>query len=70
MSTKNKVDGNALKVVRAISTDSSDELNNRRFSRLCGMLRSQDIVWRILEQHGKDQVMRETKERLGSSASA
>lgn len=65
---KVKVDGKALKVVNAIEPTSDDELNNRRFRRLCGMLHSQDLVWRALEEHGKGQIVRDARERLGSKA--
>lgn len=67
---KVKVDGKALKVIRAIEPKSDDELNNRRFSRLCGMLHSQDLVWRALKEHGKEQIIRDARERLGSKAYA
>ena len=63
---KVKFDGKALKVINAIDADSDDELNNRRFSRLCGMLRSQDLVWRGLTEHGKAQIVRDAQQRLSS----
>lgn len=65
-----KVDGKVLKVVKAINSDSEDELNNRRFSRLCGMLRSQELVWRTLREHDKEQIVRDARERLGNQAFA
>lgn len=67
---KVKVDGTALKIVNAIDPASDDELNNRRFSRLCGMLHSQDLVWRALKEHGKEHIVRGAQERLGSKAYA
>lgn len=65
---KVKFDGKALKIVEAIDTESDDELNNRRFSRLCGMLHSQELVWRALTEHGKAQIVRDAQERLGRRA--
>lgn len=67
---KVKFDGKALKVINAIDEESDDELNNRRFSRLCGMLHSQELVWRGLTEYGKAQIIRDARERLGSRAFA
>lgn len=67
---KARLDGKALKVVNSITSESDDELNNRRFSRLCGMLRSPDLVWRALADHGKEQIVRDAKQRLGAQAHA
>lgn len=67
---KIKVDGKVLKVVNAITGESEDELNNRRFSRLCSMLRSQELVWRTLREHDKEQIIRDAKQRLGNQAFA
>ena len=67
---KVKVDGTALKVVNSITVESGDELNNRRFTRLCGMLKSPELVWRTLAEHGKEQIVRDARERLGAQAFA
>ena len=67
---KTRVDGTALKVVNSITADADDELNNRRFMRLCGMLRSPDIVWRALAEHDKDEIVRDARTRLGAQAYA
>lgn len=67
---KVKIDGTALSIVNSITEKSADELNNRRFSRLCGMLKSQDLVWKALKEHDKDGIVREARDRLGVKAYA
>lgn len=67
---KVKIDGTALNIVNSITEKSADELNNRRFSRLCGMLKSQDLVWKALKEHDKDGIVREARDRLGVKAYA
>ena len=67
LATKVQVGGSALKVINAIA-DSEDELNERRFSRLCGMFRSPDIVWEVLAEHDKADIIRASKERLHEKA--
>lgn len=68
MATKTRVYGVGLRIINSIKADPAhDELNVQRFSRLAGMLGSEQLAWQALDEHDKADIVSDARERLAEA---
>jgi len=65
--TRTRVHSRALQIIDKIKAGESDELNDRRFRRLAGMLGNEQLAWRVLEDYGKTSIVSDARERLAEA---
>ncbi|HAC56010.1 TPA: hypothetical protein DCF80_00770 [Candidatus Saccharibacteria bacterium] len=70
LAAKQKLQGDALRIMRSISATKAAELNCRAYQKLCTMLRSNDVVWKVLADYDKDGIIRSALQQTESSASS